>query len=128
MYQVWFTSNVLPAFTDENKSIYREFVENQSFPIGNIVNGRHLLRCLTDDFAPIKEYLDSIGKAPIVCGARYEDGSWLEEYPKNQELFDQHMQPVEIVASNGETMTLEPADNTTMGWLAFNDPEPAVEG
>ena len=47
MFQYWFTENVIPPITQEQKDEYRNLVENQVIPIGNIVNDRRLVRCMT---------------------------------------------------------------------------------
>lgn len=127
MYQVWFTSKELPAFNNHDKKIYSQLVTNQVFPIGNIVNGRHLLRCMTDNFAPIEYYLNLIGKQVVVCGARYQDGTWHADYPCNQVEFDKHMQQTNHIDINGNSVTLQPTDNISAGWTDFNYVMPAPE-
>jgi len=109
-YDVWFSENIEPAFTDENKEAYRPLVAMQFFPLGNQIEGRQLLRCNTPDFGAVAYYLNSLGKQVIICGMRKENGDWVGE--KNQVEFDKFMQPVD-----GET----PLDNCTAGWLPFNN-------
>ena len=126
LYQLWFSEKINPVFDQEKRDIYRDLVENQFFPIGNVVDGRHLLRCMTEDFTPILEFLTSINKEVIVCGARYINGDYVtdqngEIYPKNQVEFDKYMQ--DVVEKD---TTLTPSDNTSAGWLSFNEIKPEI--
>jgi len=90
IYQVWFSESTLPVIPQEYLLAHKELAENWVFPVGEIVNNRMLVWCMTEDFEPIKEQLNAFGKDVIVCGARYEDGVWLEQYPKDQDEFDKY--------------------------------------
>ena len=131
-YQVWFTSNEIPPFSDEDKDTYRRLVENQVFPIGNIVDGRHLLRCMASDFPTIQAFLVSCGKEPVMCGARDIEGNWIIESTQdgsvlnvgfcyNPEEFEKHMQDITTQDKDGNPITTSPTDNTTRGYLAFRE-------
>ncbi len=119
MMQVWYTSNEFPPFTQAQRDAFRLLRENQQLPIGNVIAGRHLLRCMCEDFQPIYDFLVNAGKEPVICGRRDEAGNWLE--PKNQAEFDKHMQPVAGFDIQGNAVMVAPNDYTTSGWLAFNE-------
>ena len=132
LIQVWFTSNEIPPFDQEDRDVYRLLVENQMFPIGNIVDGRHLLRCLTSNFPAVKEFLMSHGKDPVMCGARDYQGNWIIEetqdviilnrgFVYNPIEFEKHMQDVITLDELGNQVMTPAVDNTSAGWLSFRE-------
>lgn len=113
MYQYWFTSNVLPEFTQENRDFYRNLVENQFFNVGNEVNGRHLVRCMTtpENMSTMIEYLQSLGKNPRIIGALDQEGNEIivRDFSEYNSFF--------IQDSDGNI----PPGNTSSGWVDFNE-------
>ena len=151
MYQVWFTELVLPVFTQAQRDTYRDLVSNQIWPIGNVVGGRHLLRCLTDDFTAIETFLNGIGKQVMICDARYQsgirygyeqvqdgvdgegnpiyiiqpildaDGVAIPAFGQDMGAYNTCMQDVEGVDSEGNPVTITPSGNTSAGWAGWED-------
>jgi hypothetical protein len=124
LYQVWFSENLYPIWTDEVRGQFSDIMEN-FFNLGNVVsiNGvdRHLVRVMTSDIETGKAGLIVLGRNPIICGARDIEGNWHTDYPANEAEFDLYMQPVETLGVNGESITYTPADNTSAGWLSFKE-------
>ena len=118
MYQVWFTFSELPELTDAQVQVYQSFLSNLSDNIGNTVGGRVLKRALfigsVEEVAQVEVYLQALGKSPKYCGVRDINGEWV--VAKDQVEFDKHMQPVIV-----DGITMIPSDNTSAGWLSFND-------
>jgi hypothetical protein len=126
MYQVWFTENINPVFTQADKDVYHLLVENQFYPLGNVVAGRQLLRCLCEDFQPIMDFLTIIGKDPIICGVKSQDGIWNSDFPQVAAEYEKHMQPISAVDINGNAATFTPADNTSAGWAGWSTNPPII--
>jgi hypothetical protein len=130
--QAWFTESVLPAFTQDDRDSYRALVVNQMIPIGNEVNGRRLIRCMTDDFQSILDFLTAKGKCPRVCGVRDFEGNWIVEgvvdgvpvnvgWKHDQTEYAKHMQPVAGVDIDGNPVMVAAVGNTSAGWYDFNE-------
>jgi len=68
LYQIWFSILVEPAFTEEQARQYQALISN-FFIVGNVVNGRELVRCLmTKDAIDAGQiWLESLGREPIIC-------------------------------------------------------------
>ena len=146
IYQVWFSENVLPVFTEDNKEVYKTFNTLQVFPVGKEFNGRRLIRGLfplvTDSehedylkgITEVMDYLSSLGKEPIICAVADEQGvslgqqvSYNEDdetynllgnavFPVNSAEYNKYFQPYEL---EGETVT--PVANTAAGWVSFKE-------
>lgn len=120
IYQVWFSENTLPVLTQEQRDTYRGLVLNQIIPIGNEVAGRRLIRCMTSDFLIIEDFLNSIGKEVIICGAKDIDNNFIEGFSCNIAEFDKFFAPIEI-DQDGIIIELIPPDNTSAGWPSFKE-------
>ena len=117
-YQVWFTVNELPELTEAQVQTYQVYLSNLSDNIGNVVEGRVLKRCLfrgsLEEVTQVGLYLQSLGKAPIYCGVRDIEGTWV--ISKDQAEFDKHMQPSLV-----DDVLVYPSDNTSAGYLSFTE-------
>lgn len=120
--QIWFSENINPIFSQEDRDTYRQLVDNQMLPIGNEVNGRNLIRCMTNDEITLLEFLNSKGKEVIVCGALNQDGTDYDSklYPYNESEFDKYMQPITVVY-DGQSIFQYVSDNTSAGWKSFKE-------
>ena len=100
---MWFTENVEPAFTQEDKDIYNTFGVQQEMPVGNIVNGRQLIRGLYNEsvLPTVIQFLKGKGKDPIICG-----------YVKNEAEFNKHF--------TADEEGFVPPSNTAAGWLTMD--------
>ena len=124
-YNIWFSSNELPEFTQEQRDGYRLLLGdnylsdcNQELGIGNIVGDRHLVRCLTANFDAIYEFLILAGKIPLICAVKNQDGSLVAGYPYDPAEYEKYMQPVDGVT---------PVGNSSAGWADFYEfPEEVV--
>jgi hypothetical protein len=118
--QVWFTSDILPEFSQFDKILYSPLVSNQMLDIGNTVNGRHLVRCMTttDKIDTILYYLNLLGKTPIILGTLDIDGNDLLDdqgnvkYPRDYTTYNSFFAP----DANGNI----PAGNISAGWTDFD--------
>ena len=121
--QVWFTENVLPEFTEDNKSDFSKIVENSRVGIGNVVNGRQLVRGLIneEDRIPINDYLTELGKEPIICDARYRDGNAVEDVEPNNMEYEKHFAMVEYTDEDGNPIMVRPSCNTSAGWHTYSE-------
>lgn len=113
MYQVYFTELTTQSFTQEQRDFYRPLVSNQTFPIGNEVCGRRLLRCLTSDFATIETFLNSLGKEVYVCGAKDINNNLVEGFNYDPIEFEKYFVP----DAEGNILP----DNTSAGWTSFRE-------
>lgn len=116
MVQIFFSENISPTFTEEDKDFYRPLVSNQLFPIGNQVNGRQLIRTLINEsnIVILCEFLTTKCKDPHILSVRNPDGTSFEDtngekkYMEDMDTYNQFFQPDEY----GYT----PPTNTVAGW------------
>jgi len=120
MQQVWFTLKVIPPIPLETIKLNLKAGENFMFPIGNIVNGRQLAWCMTEDFERIRTELEKYAKQVTVCGMSDVNGKSHKDYAKNKIEYDKHLQKV---IKNGEEEI--PVGLVGAGWFDF-DYEPEV--
>lgn len=120
-YLIWFVVNYIPPISQETIALHSTLAYNWHYPLGSLVDGRMLCQCETKDFEAVRAELEVFNKQVVVVGARYQNGDWLDQYPKNQAEFDKYMQPFETTGLQGEPIMITPADNKTLGWFGFND-------
>ena len=121
MVQIWFTENVLPAFTEEDKVQLAPVIENSMIGIGNVVDGRHLIRSLIDDsdYPAIEYYLGLIGKEPILCGVMEQSGARAIDTVTDEAEYRKHFLPYESTDEDGNVIMITPPCNTSSGWATF---------
>ena len=109
-------------------------LENSYFPevfqgaiIGNIVNDRHLVRCLTANFDAIYEFLILAGKVPLICAVKNADGSLVDGYPYDPAEYEKYMQPVAGVDIYGNSIMIPVVGNSSAGWADFYEFPPVIE-
>ena len=121
LFQFWFTENIIPPLTQEQKDEYRTLVENQTIPIGNIVNDRRLVRCMStqEDFDRILEILTIINKNPRVIGALTQEGEEIvaRDFTEYNSFFVPTQKYDEMSWVIKETI---PDPSTSYGWVDFD--------
>jgi hypothetical protein len=117
--QVWLSENI----NDTHESELLSVMGGHYSKLGNVVGGRRLRRfiCTKAEFETLLQRLNMYGKNIEVIGVQNPDGSDYDEikYPKNVELYQQFMQPVN--SFNNGLHTTSPAPVTGAGWVNFNE-------
>lgn len=114
--QCWFSLNLVPALPAGALDSHNNLFENTVYPVGNIVDGRCLVSCMTDDYNAIKAALESYGKVIVLCGKIDDEGYYVGDVDMAE--FDKFMQPHydEVLGSD-----ITPTDFTTAGYPAFKE-------
>ena len=112
--QAWFTENT-NTITLEQRAAYAEIIgiNNQVIPIGNIVAGRQLIRCLVNDFQAIYDLLIAAGKEPRICGVRNFAGDWIVESTDDGDNL--------IIAGHGRVMAAKKLGLKTVPVIELSD-------
>lgn len=113
--QVWFSINLPPPLPPLALQEHKNLFENTVYPVGNVVDSRCLVSCMTDDYDAVKAALESFGKVLVFCGAIDAEGYFVGEV--NEAEFDKFMQP--YYDNQGNLIT--PTDFTTAGYVGFKD-------
>ena len=121
LLQFWFTENIIPPLTQEQKDEYRTLVENQMIPIGNIVNDRRLIRCMTtqENFDVIIKILTDSNKEPHIIGALTQEGEEIvtRDFIEYNSFFVPTQKYDEMSWVIKETI---PDPSTSYGWVDFD--------
>lgn len=115
--QCWFSINLVPALPQGALELHHDLFENTVFPVGNVIDGRCLVSCMTNDYPAIKAALESYGKEIVLCGMIDSEGYFVGEV--NAAEFDKFMQP--YPDQDGNQIT--PVDFTTAGYCGFKEGE-----
>jgi hypothetical protein len=114
-YDIWFSENIEPKFTQEDKDFYSILIDNQFFNIWNLVDWRQLIRCNTtlEKFEEIKVFLNWLWKNIIVIW--WQDSEWNIIIDKDNIEFEKFFMPNLDMDGN----LIIPAENITSGWQTF---------